>query len=520
MIAVEVGAAIGGVGADPIGRRAVGDRRGDASSAGGPPTGASRSGTPLRWPGCQTAEVQDRSEPEVDHAAEAARAVEAHQAPRAGSDAATTASGGSGRAGDVVGRWFTPLARPETWAAFAYLVVGVLAGLVGVVVALVVVSLVLTLVLTVVGVPLAGVVLGSAAPLGAADRSRARWVGVDIEGRPVAPPARGVRVPGWAALVDPERWRVIGHLFAAPVVFPLLLVGALAAVLVPAALVSLPLWGWAVGFGVPTVVAAVAAGVVLVGAAARLVVLLGRAGARFVEATLGEDRLTTMARRVDDLTRQREEILAAVLAERRRIERNLHDGVQPRLVALGIDLGLASSKVRTDPDGAAALLADATDKVRTAIGELRVIARGLHPAVLDDRGLDAALSGVIAASTVPIRLDVETRSEVPVEVAETAYYVVSEAVANIMKHSSARAGSVRVTSDEAALLVTIHDDGRGGADAGFGTGLAGMRARVEGADGRFDVDSPPGGPTVVTARIPLRPPGSSTAQRAGVGSRA
>jgi signal transduction histidine kinase len=244
-------------------------------------------------------------------------------------------------------------------------------------------------------------------------------------------------------------------------------------------------------------------GVVLVGSAPRLVVLLARAGAAFATAVLGPDRAELMAARVDALTRQRAEILEAVVAERRRIERNLHDGVQQRLVALGIDLGMAAGRVHTDPDGAAALIADARDQTRTAIGELRVLGRGLHPAILDDRGLDAALSAVVASSTVPMRLSVQPGLEVPLGVAETAYYVVSEAVTNTMKHARARSGSIGVAADGDRLVLEIHDDGRGGADIGHGTGLAGMRARVEGLDGIFRVSSPPGGPTVVHAELPL-----------------
>jgi signal transduction histidine kinase len=286
-------------------------------------------------------------------------------------------------------------------------------------------------------------------------------------------------------------------------VFALLAAGALAAWAIPLYLLSLPLWGWAIGMGPVALVAAFVVGGATLGLAPRLVLLLGRGGARFAAAVLGPDRAEVMAARIDALTRQREEIVAAVAIERRRIERNLHDGVQQRLVALGIDLGMAAGRIHTDPDGAAALVAAAREQTRTAIGELRVLGRGLHPAILDDRGLDAALSAVVASSSVPLQLSVEPGIEVPIAVAETAYFVVNEAVTNTMKHADARSGSIRVTRRGDTLDVEVHDDGRGGADPGRGTGLAGMRARVQGADGSLIVTSPRGGPTIVRAQLPL-----------------
>ena len=241
----------------------------------------------------------------------------------------------------------------------------------------------------------------------------------------------------------------------------------------------------------------------LAGVAGRVTVLVGRVAHSFVEWFLGTDRTAELEARVDSLAEQRQEILDAVSAERRRIERNLHDGVQQQLVALGIDIGRAAARLEDDPAAARQLLDDARDKV----GELRTIGRGLHPAVLDDRGLDAALSSVVAGAPIPIEVTVDVEGDVPVEVAETAYYVANEAVANVLKHSRARVASIRLTrvSDPVpALRLEVHDDGRGGATtASGGTGLAGMAARVRGGDGAFVVDSPPGGPTTVTAVVPL-----------------
>jgi signal transduction histidine kinase len=246
--------------------------------------------------------------------------------------------------------------------------------------------------------------------------------------------------------------------------------------------------------------------VLLAGAAPRATVAVAGAAHAYVAWFLGPDENARLAGRVEELASQRQQILDAVDAERRRIERNLHDGVQQQLVALGIDVARARARIDDDPDGARALLDDARHKVRSAVGELRLIGRGLHPAVLDDRGLDAALSSVVADSPIPITVSVTVAERLPDDVATTAYYVVSEAVANILKHSGARVASVRVEEEPGqAVRVTIHDDGGGGADASRGSGLAGMRARVEGLDGTFRIASPAGGPTTIVAEIPFPP---------------
>ncbi len=246
---------------------------------------------------------------------------------------------------------------------------------------------------------------------------------------------------------------------------------------------------------------------VLPGIAPRITLGIARVSTTFVAWFLGPDPTVELAGRVEELAAQRDEILDAVAAERRRIERNLHDGVQQQLVALGIDIGRAQAKLVDDPDAAAELLAAAKHTLRAAIGEMRVIGRGLHPAVLDDRGLDAALSSIVASAPIPIAVDVDLTTKLPDDAAATAYYVVNEAVANILKHARARTASVRVVEDPVDPLViriTVHDDGRGGAEPANGTGLAGIRARVEGADGTLLIDSPPGGPTTLVAVIPMR----------------
>ena len=175
-------------------------------------------------------------------------------------------------------------------------------------------------------------------------------------------------------------------------------------------------------------------------------------------------------------------------------------------MALGIDLGLARSKLPADPEEAAAHLDAAREKTRTAIGELRAIGRGLHPAILEDRGLDAALSAVVAGAALPISVSCDIQPRLPSETEEAAYFVASEAVGNILKHSQARVASIEVIGDGENLHMTFTDDGRGGASLDGGTGLAGMGARIRGYDGTLDVFSPKGGPTILTVDLPYQRP--------------
>lgn len=188
-------------------------------------------------------------------------------------------------------------------------------------------------------------------------------------------------------------------------------------------------------------------------------------------------------------------------AELRRIERDLHDGAQARLVALGMSLGMAEQKLSTDADAARALLAEARAGAGEALRELRDLARGIHPPVLADRGLEAAVRALAAASPIPVVVSVEDpgRAKPPVESA--AYFVVAEALANAGKHAGATRVSVRIARAGGTLVVAVEDDGVGGADA-LGSGLSGLRRRVEALDGTLTVASPAGGPTNVRAELP------------------
>ena len=208
-----------------------------------------------------------------------------------------------------------------------------------------------------------------------------------------------------------------------------------------------------------------------------------------------------MAERIDILTTTRAGAVDAQAAELRRIERDLHDGAQARLVALAMDLGMARERLDDAPDEARALVDEAHEQAKRALGELRDLARGIHPAVLADRGLPAAVKSLAGASRIAIAVDVDLARRLDPAIEAAAYFVVAEAIANATKHSEAKEMTVAVTHDGRALRVRVADDGVGGADP-EGEGLTGLRRRVEAHDGALAVISPPGAGTVVEAVIP------------------
>jgi len=405
--------------------------------------------------------------------------------------------------------WFGPLAESRTWLALAYLFVGAIVAVLRFVLVVVLLAVSLPLVIVGIGIPLTVLSFSAIDAVLGVERRRATWVGDAIAPRAFAPRADTWWRRMMTRLTDPTRWRQVAFVMASLVVMPVLfMVGALPIVFLAQSLsgVDFSFGPGVSGFSNLFDVGAIIVAIVMAGLVGRAAVLIGGAAHSYVEWFLGPDQTAALEARVDTLSEQRSEILDAVSAERRRIERNLHDGVQQQLVAIGIDIGRAQSRLDDDPDGARQLLDDARDKVRGSVGELRMIGRGLHPAVLDDRGLDAALSAIVASSPIPIDVVIEVDRTIPTAVAETAYYVANEAVANVLKHASARVASIRVVEvrlPSPAISLSVRDDGSGGASAGGGSGLAGMAARVQGVDGTFSIDSPPGGPTVVAALIPL-----------------
>ncbi|MER8231298.1 sensor domain-containing protein [Streptomyces sp. NPDC094049] len=220
-----------------------------------------------------------------------------------------------------------------------------------------------------------------------------------------------------------------------------------------------------------------------------------------VSGLLGPSRL---ASRVTELESDRGVVVDTAAADLRRIERDLHDGAQARLSALAMDLGLAKEKVARDPEAAAVLVDEAHGEVKLALQELRDLARNIHPAVLTDRGLDAALSAVAGRCAVPVAVDVDLPARPVAAIEGTAYFTVSELLENVSKHARARRAWVDVWRAGDRLMLQVRDDGVGGAETTAGRSLAGLAERVGAVDGVLAVDSPTGGPTTVTVELPWR----------------
>jgi signal transduction histidine kinase len=223
---------------------------------------------------------------------------------------------------------------------------------------------------------------------------------------------------------------------------------------------------------------------------------------RFGRLFLAPTRAAELRLRVAHLTVTRADAIDAQAAELRRIERDLHDGAQARMVAVAMTIGLAERLVRRDPDAALKLLAEARAASTTALVELRHLVRGIHPPVLAERGLDGAVRALALSLPVPTAVDggVQGRLETPVESA--AYFAIAEALTNVARHSAASRAWVSLRHDGESLLLIVGDDGHGGADAAAGTGLRGIERRLAAFDGTMTLSSPIGGPTVVTMELP------------------
>ncbi|MEJ3658053.1 sensor domain-containing protein [Actinomycetes bacterium KLBMP 9759] len=231
---------------------------------------------------------------------------------------------------------------------------------------------------------------------------------------------------------------------------------------------------------------------------------LSRWHARACLAVLAPSPEEEMARRVDVLTRSRADAVDAHGAELRRIERDLHDGTQARLVAIAMRLGVARESLAADPETAAMLLEQAHEGTEEAMAELRAVIRTIYPPILADRGLLGALAALTTRAGVPVRLETDDLGRLPAAVEAAAYFVVSEAVTNATKHSRATSVLVQLATSGGTLAITVTDDGVGGVDESRGTGIVGLRGRVAALDGTTDVSSPVGGPTVIAVELPCR----------------
>ena len=224
--------------------------------------------------------------------------------------------------------------------------------------------------------------------------------------------------------------------------------------------------------------------------------------AYLARSLLSPTEKTRLARRVQELTESRAETVDAQATEIRRIERDLHDGAQARLIVLGMNLGLAENAVDSDPETAKLMLAEARTASSEALAELRGLVRGIHPPVLADRGLVGAVQALVLAAPMRVQLDSDVPERLPAPVESAAYFAVSEALTNVIKHAAADHTWIQLQHADGMLRMRISDDGVGGAELDGGSGLTGIERRLAAFDGRLEVSSPSGGPTVVSMELP------------------
>ncbi|MFI7014473.1 sensor histidine kinase [Streptomyces sp. NPDC050164] len=410
------------------------------------------------------------------------------------------------RPGYLLGAW--------PWRSAGYLLTGAVTGAVVLVGIVVSVAAGGVLALALVGLPLLlGTVLAGIA-VAALERFRLRLVDAEPASDPhEAPGAPGLRAWLSTRLRERATWRELGHaLLFAGLLWPVDALAFTAFLLGPLSVVATPLlmavfgeakvlkvwlvttWPAAVGFAVLGLLL-LALGAYLLGVAAG-----ARAG---LTRLLIAPREADLGARVVELARSRVRLVDAFEAERRRIERDLHDGAQQRLVALTMTLGLA--RLDAPPGPLADQLAKAHEEAGTALAELRELIHGIHPKVLADYGLEAAVADAADRSAVPVDVALELPGRLPQAVEAAAYFVVCEALANVGRHSGASRAEVSGGHRDGRLVLRIRDDGRGGARAGEGSGLTGLADRVSVLDGRLSLSSPPGGPTLLRVEIPCGP---------------
>ncbi|MBQ0883890.1 sensor domain-containing protein [Streptomyces sp. RM72] len=363
----------------------------------------------------------------------------------------------------------------HTWKEIAHLLANLPAALLGFTYVVTMLSVGVGLTVTVIGLPLLAVGLLGARQLGKLERGRARMLlGVRVDEPSPLPlrSGRGFFARLWMSLKDPVGWRTV--------------------------LYDVIRFPWGVATFVVTLTSLFVLWPVLP-FIARGLANVDRAMVRGLLSPSDE-----LERRIAELESDRGVVVDTAAADLRRIERDLHDGAQARLVNLAMGLGLAKEKLLEDPDAAAAMVDEAHGEVKLALQELRDLARGIHPAVLTDRGLDAALSSVASRCTVPVRVTVDLTERPAPAIEGIAYFTVSELLQNVSKHSGAGSASVEVWRSSDRLLIQVGDNGRGGASLDGGTGMKGLADRLSAVDGLFVVDSPEGGPTTITAELPWR----------------
>jgi signal transduction histidine kinase len=418
--------------------------------------------------------------------------------------------------------FFSAPLRLRTWKEAAYAIVALPLGVAWFTIFLTLVTTSLSLLILVVGLPLLALTLWLARGASRVQREVAgALLDAHISGRPNV--GSGATRPWWRRVLEPvldlSTWRALAYLVV--FAFPVGLTLFLAAVIlwsVALSFVSAPIWY----FFIPPEnrgdvfwdgnqldqawewIVVVGGGALLVFVTPWIIRTLTAFDALLMRALLGPTR-GELERAAAKSAEQRDLAVASAAGDRRQIERDLHDGAQARLVSLAVDLGRARRRLEEggSSDEAADLVRSAHEEAKLALTEIRDLARGIHPAVLTVRGLDAALSSLAARSPVPVSLRAELGDERPPEQVEsTAYFVVAEALTNVARHSRADHAAVSVVRDDGVMLIEVRDDGVGGADAAGGSGLTGLRDRVGALGGTLVVDSPAGGPTAITAVLP------------------
>ncbi|PWS39508.1 histidine kinase [Streptomyces sp. ZEA17I] len=435
---------------------------------------------------------------------------------------------GGGPQGPAPSKRFLPavLRAPleaRSWRELLYVLLGLPLSTVMFVFAITMTSVSAGLLITFIGIPLLAVGLAACRGFGVMERARARGLLKLDVAEPVRVRGRTGGPVAWmgAILKSGVSWR---HLLYTLLHFPwAVFTFCVAVTFWTYGLMALtyPLWQWifpvfvgadgiqlygdrthAVYLDSPAeLVVTSAVGLVLVLVSPWIVRGLVSVDRLMVSGLLGPSALSA---RVTELESDRGVVVDTAAADLRRIERDLHDGAQARLVALAMDLGLAKEKLTDDPEAAARMVEEAHGEVKVALQELRDLARGIHPAVLTDRGLDAALSAIASRCAVPVTVEVDLDARPAQAIEGIAYFTVSELLQNVSKHAGATRATVDVWRTSDRLMLQVTDNGRGGAAASAGGGLAGLTERLDAVDGVLVVDSPSGGPTTVTAELPWR----------------
>jgi signal transduction histidine kinase len=409
------------------------------------------------------------------------------------------------------------LLDPRTYARIAYLLLAGLFGTIEFIFLVTALSTGVGLAVTLVGIP---ILIASVYAWGWLAELERSAIGA-LTGKTIASPYRPLPEGGWwerlrARVADPATWKDLTFLFLQ---FPfglLSLIIATTVLSIAFGSLTLPLWYWAIPDGVeigPTEVDALGEALAFVPLGALLVWIgipalgaLGRFYGAYAELLLGSNEDPAVTAQMSDLRDARSRIIEAADAERRRIERDLHDGAQQRLVALSLNLRMAEKRAAAGDPSAAELVRSAGEEAGLALKELRDLARGIHPAILTNRGLAAALDDLAGRAALPVEVVAVPPERLPEQVESAVYFLVSECLANVGKHARATEATVAVAVVGDEVEVVVRDDGVGGARLGDGSGLQGLEDRVGSLDGCVDIDSPAGGGTTVIATIPLAAP--------------